>query len=90
MAAKDFDPQAFLMEFVGVWMSDAGVEQMAHTSSYTIKCSFSPEKQTTAPMNGEEGFVIDPKMAGNLTGFINHSCRPNAVFLFVSYIRELT
>lgn len=87
LARKDFTSGSFIMEFVGVMMSEHVLQdrqEMGKTSTYTLQCAMSPEKWTKKQRNGEEGYVIDPKNAGNLAGFLNHSCRPNALFVFVS------
>ena len=46
-------------------------------------------------MYSEEGYVIDPRIEGNLARFINHSCEPNCLAVligkrvFIETLRDL-
>lgn len=83
MAMKDIAKGEIFMEYSGLWM-DGNEYENTEDKSYVIECIDDNEPRTWVNSDKEEGFYIDGREFGNLASFINHSCRPNSCFVFVS------
>ena len=81
MALRKFIMNQYLMEYVGEWTTDEEVNQkvdQGYTAAYSLAVQDPAEKATHG------SHAIDAQKKGNLAAFVNHSCEPNACYVFVS------